>query len=241
MRYRFVLLDVGGTMVGPRESFGAVYGRVFRALGVNAGDDDFESALRGVWAGMADRIPPGTDRYSHYEGGENEYWQRFSREAVERATGKVIGESLARTALERLREEFGKPEAWQVFPDVVPALEALRADGVGLGVVSNWDSRLPHVLEVLQLAPYFGALAVSHLERVEKPDPALFHRALGRLGGRAEETLHVGDTPELDIEGARAAGIDALLIDRVGRFDAAAGAHADFSALPAIARSGTAG
>ena len=148
MRYRFVLLDVGGTMVGPRESFGAVYGRVFRAFGVKGGDGDFESALQGVWAAMADRIPPGVDRYSHYDGGESEYWQRFSRETVERATGEVIGERLARTALERLREEFGKPEAWQVFSDVVPALEELRADGVELGVVSNWDSQLPHVLEV---------------------------------------------------------------------------------------------
>ncbi|NIM64057.1 MAG: HAD-IA family hydrolase, partial [Acidobacteria bacterium] len=183
----------------------------------------------------------GEDRYAHYRGGEEEFWLRFSRRTVEHATGDEIDAELAHKALEMLREAFRQPAAWQVYPDVFPALDALKADGVRLGVVSNWDSRLPGILDMLGLAGYFDTVGVSHLEGVEKPDPALFSRVLERMNGDPRHALHVGDIPELDGAGARAAGIDDVLVDRAGRLDASYGALPDLETLPEIARNGRTG
>ena len=104
-----------------------------------------------------------------------------------------------------------------------------------MGVVSNWDSRLPHVLKMLELEPFFEQVAVSHLEGVEKPDPLIFRRVLRRMDVGPEKALHVGDVPELDLRGARAAGIDAILVDRKGKVDPRLRPLADLSALPQIA------
>jgi putative hydrolase of the HAD superfamily len=240
-RYPVVLLDAGGTIIGPRESFGAVYRRVFRLLGVDVSAEIFERSIHEVWNALMEELPSGADRYGHYSGGEEEFWLRFSRRTVKHATGDEIDEELAGKALEMLREAFRQPAAWQVYPDVFPALDALKADGVRLGVVSNWDSRLPRILEMLGLTEYFDAVGVSHLEGVEKPDPALFHRVLERMNGEPSRALHVGDIPELDGAGARAAGIDDLLVDRHGRLDASHEAVPDLEELPRIARCGRPG
>jgi putative hydrolase of the HAD superfamily len=140
--------------------------------------------------------------------------------------------------LDALRNAFRHREAWEVFDDVVPTLEALRTDGVRLGVVSNWDSRLPSVLERLGLAAFFGTITVSSVEGVEKPDPRIFERALGRLGASAPSSIYVGDLPEIDLEGARAAGLFGVLVDRDGRLDPSLGAMPDLRGLPAIVRHG---
>jgi len=134
---------------------------------------------------------------------------------------------------------FSDPDSWRVADDVRPALETLRRDGVRLAVVSNWDSRLPRLLATLGLDGYFETLGVSALEGCEKPDPALFRAVLRRLGADPAQALHVGDVPELDLAGARAAGVDALLIDREGR--AGTPAIRTLRDLPHVARHGLPG
>jgi putative hydrolase of the HAD superfamily len=222
-----VLFDVGETLLRPRESFGAVYARVLDGLGLTRDAVSLERALRATWAEVNSTVPPGRDRYRFYPGGEHGYWLRFVRRTLELAGGCPPG--AAERALEPLRSAFAEPSAWTVFPDVAPALDRLTDAGIGLGVVSNWDSRLPTLLERLDLARRFQALAVSSLEGVEKPDPALFHRALARLRARPEGTAHVGDVPELDGAGARAAGLRPLMLARSGRLDG--GAFRDLGAI----------
>lgn len=240
MRYDFVLFDVGQTLVGPAESFGTVYARVYRRMGVDLPADCFERAIREVLEQIARDIPPGTDRYRFYDGGEDEYWLRFSRAALARAGGQRTDPDFSRRALETLRSEFASRDAWVVFPDVLPALRRLRDSGIRMGVVSNWDSRLPAVLELLDLRHWFEALGVSHLEGVEKPDPALFHVVIRRLGADPDRTLHVGDLPQLDLAGARAAGIDGVLIDRAGTLGLEP-SISDLEALVGIVRDGLPG
>lgn len=100
------------------------------------------------------------------------------------------------------------------FVDAEPALRALRARGLTLVVVSNWDISLNGVLEGCGLAPLLDATISSAEAGSRKPDPGIFATALELAGCEATEALHVGDTEEEDCEGARAAGIRALLIDR---------------------------
>ncbi|HXH61298.1 MAG TPA: HAD-IA family hydrolase, partial [Fimbriimonadaceae bacterium] len=79
---------------------------------------------------------------------------------------------------------------------------------------SNWDNSLHRTLEMHDLTRYFDAVVASLEEGVEKPDPRIFQIALERLGVPPESALHVGDNPVDDWQGAKSAGIKALVIDR---------------------------
>ena len=236
MRYPVVLFDVGETLIGPGDSFGAIYAAVAGELGLTLDPERAERCLRQVWREMQEEIPPGTDRYSHYPGGEDEYWSRFSRRTLEQAGGMPLDDPTARIALERIRKAFRDEAAWEIYPDVRPTLESLVEQGTRLGIVSNWDSRLPSLLQMLDLARYFEVIGVSHFERVEKPNPEFFHRVLARMQTRPDQALHIGDVPELDLAGARAAGVDGLLVDRRGTPEL--GALTDLTDVPRIARNG---
>jgi len=111
------------------------------------------------------------------------------------------GDALTEALLASLR--------FAAFPDVRPALASLRANGTRLVVVSNWDVSLHEVLARLELAPLLDGIVTSAEVGARKPAPEIFKRA-----GRAR--FHVGDSLEEDVEGARAAGIEPVLIRRDG-------------------------
>ena len=96
-------------------------------------------------------------------------------------------------------------------------LEALRAGGIRLLVVSNWDSSLPPLLEALGIRGYFDGVLGSALFGASKPGRAIFDEAVRLAGVGRAEALHVGDSIHDDYHGAREAGIRALLVDRSGR------------------------
>src|SRR5205807_9720524 len=93
------------------------------------------------------------------------------------------------------------------FADVRPALEAWRRDGLRLVAVSNWDVSLKDVLERLELAPLLDGIVTSAQAGARKPSRAIFERALALAQVAAPAAIHVGDTIEEDVIGARAAGI----------------------------------
>ena len=112
--------------------------------------------------------------------------------------------------------------AFSAFADARPALDALAAQGRRLAVVSNWDVSLPPVLARLGLAPRLELVVHSAGVGAAKPDPRPFLVALERLGLPADACVHVGDDPRTDGEGAAAAGLDAIIVDRDGRGGAGA-------------------
>jgi len=105
---------------------------------------------------------------------------------------------------------------FRAYPDAAPALEELRGRGLRLVVASNWDSSLRGVLGDAGLAPLVDAVVSSAEAGAAKPDPRLFEAALGAAGRRPDEAVHVGDSPEKDVAGARAAGVRAVLLARDG-------------------------
>jgi 2-haloalkanoic acid dehalogenase type II len=100
----------------------------------------------------------------------------------------------------------------QPYPDAVRALHAVRDAGLAAAVVSNGDWSLGAALRHAGLA--FDAVVDSATAGAAKPDPAIFRRALAELGVRPADALHVGDSEETDGVGARAAGIDVVIVDR---------------------------
>lgn len=106
------------------------------------------------------------------------------------------------------------PSCFDVFPDVLETLEALRDMGVRLGVVSNWQSGLAHFCTELGLAQFFDCIVSSAEFGAEKPDQRIFLEACRRLDTTPGRTLHVGDTYLDDFVGGESAGLQVLLIDR---------------------------
>jgi putative hydrolase of the HAD superfamily len=103
---------------------------------------------------------------------------------------------------------------WEtVFDDTKPALAALRDRGFRLAVVSNANGTLHRAFARLGLTDTVDAVFDSCDEGFEKPDPRFFHLALDRVGASAETTVHVGDLFHVDVVGARAAGIEPVLLD----------------------------
>jgi putative hydrolase of the HAD superfamily len=88
-----------------------------------------------------------------------------------------------------------------------------------MAIISNWDSRLPALIDRLGIRHYFETLTVSALVGYEKPHPAIFQIALERASLEPHQALYIGDDIVLDYHAARKAGMYALHLDRSSRFD----------------------
>ena len=106
---------------------------------------------------------------------------------------------------------------WSVcLPEAPGALDALRALGLRLAVVSNSNGTVARILEALDLTHRVDVVVDSAIVGFEKPDPRIFRHAADLLGVRPDEAVHVGDLYSVDVLGARAAGVPAILLDPVG-------------------------
>lgn len=117
-------------------------------------------------------------------------------------------------ALAELHEYHSRQNLWEYVPPYVPGvLDRMRERGLQLVVVSNANGRLKDVLRRLQLDRHFHYILDSFEEGVEKPNPRLFQIALQKANADAATTIHVGDLYEIDVVGARGAGIRGVLLD----------------------------
>lgn len=185
---------------------GRQYATVLARHGIEVAADDVTTAIPLVWQELSCQARPERDRFVAHPRGTRGFWQRF----VER-TCELLGASRPSPfAVAELYDRFSRAEAWRVNDGAVEVLAELRERGLKLAVISNWDERLPLLLERLELAPYFDAIVVSAEVGVEKPHPRIFETALTALGVASFRALHVGDSRRDDVEGAEAAGLSAL-------------------------------
>jgi len=163
---------------------------------------------------VADRSTEGADSFRFY-----------LREILGRVEAlAAVGDSaLDRAASElavRLRAPGAAHRLWrEVLPGVPDALESLRRQGLRLVVVSNSDGSVERGLVEVGLRGYFSAVVDSAIVGFEKPDPRIFAHALERVGVPGPRAVHVGDLYHADVTGARAAGVNAVLLDPFGDWD----------------------
>ena len=203
-RVRAVLLDALGTLVhleppGPRLRV-----RLEEMSGVDVGQ---EAADRGFAAEIGHYLA------HHMEGGDRAGLERLRDDCA-----AVMHEAIGAEGIDRavVRRAMIEALEFTAFPDAAPALVALRERGMRLVVASNWDCSLPEWLDGAGLWDLVDGAASSAVVGEAKPSPAVFRAALGIAEVEAGEALHVGDSVDNDIEGARAAGIRAVLVDRSG-------------------------
>jgi putative hydrolase of the HAD superfamily len=194
-----VTFDVGGTLIEPWPSVGHIYAEVAARHGIaNLSSYELQRRFVAAFRRRARSIHSATE------------WA----EIVDETFAGLVAEPPSRTFFPELYERFAQTGAWRIYPDVEPALAALAGRGLKLGVVSNWDDRLRPLLEALGLTRGLGIIVVSCEVGASKPSPAIFNEAAEQLGVPPHAILHVGDSFEMDVQGARAAGLKAVQIER---------------------------
>jgi HAD superfamily hydrolase (TIGR01549 family) len=110
-------------------------------------------------------------------------------------------------------EEF-KKVTFALFDDVLPTLAVLKEQTLILGLLTNATRNTISIHRQLGLEPYLDFVVTSEEVGADKPKPLIFLAALDRAKVNASEAVHIGDQYELDVVGARGAGINPILIDR---------------------------
>lgn len=213
-KYKAVFFDVGGTLLRVHPSVGEVYTELARSYGFLGAPDEVDRQFRLQWKKIG-----GIESLGRQSGMtiEKKFWRDLVFQVFEHFGGLRDFE----TYFEQVYEAFRKKDCWRVYEDVLDSgiLETLKRRGVVLGVISNWDSRLPDTLEAMGLARHFNFILASTVVGSAKPDQKIFEEALQRSGVSGDEACHIGDEPDTDIKGARQSGVDAILIDRTGRHE----------------------
>jgi putative hydrolase of the HAD superfamily len=114
-------------------------------------------------------------------------------------------------------DEMSDYRHYRLFPDVMPALRALRRAGLKTALISNADQDVTVIAVHFAFATLMDVIVTSALVGYEKPDPRTYYAALEPLEVEPERALHVGDQPKSDVIGARGVGMGAVLIDRYDR------------------------
>ncbi len=116
---------------------------------------------------------------------------------------------------EEIRRRYSELDRhFRLFPDAVPAVRQIAEAGYRIGLITNVTDDPTEMLEEAGLKEPFAAITASCVTGCEKPDPRIFLAALAALSASPEESVHVGDQMLADVEGARGAGLNAVLLDR---------------------------
>jgi putative hydrolase of the HAD superfamily len=176
-----------------------------------------ELAARGVVVGEEAAREAMLAEMAYYRAHHDEAGDRAGLEDLRRRCAGVVQERLGiALALDGVEDALLGAIRFRAYPEVPAVLGRLRAGGARLAVVSNWDVSLHDVLERTGLRTLVDVVVISAVLGVAKPDPAIFRAALERLGAGAAEAIHAGDSVEHDVAGARAAGVEAVLVARNG-------------------------
>jgi len=211
--YQAVFFDVGGVLLRPNPSVGHIYAQYARPFGYEGNAEDLDIEFRRQWDAMG-----GIESLGAQSGqsAERQFWRQLVHNVFDPQGGLNNFDRYFATVF----DAFKKKECWTIFEDVVQSniLPDLKSAGVTLGVISNWDSRLPATLQNMGLAQYFDFILPSAMIGSAKPDGKIFQEALRLANVDSDDACHIGDEIRTDVEGARNAGIDSILIDRKDRF-----------------------
>ncbi len=211
-KIKSVFFDAAGTLFDVKDSVGEIYSSFARQYGA----DPNPQMIQADFVRYFSLQPP-----LAFERGMAD----IRRKELERNWWRLIVESVFAGQpirqfdkfFDELFEYFRTGDAWRLYDDVLPTLLKLKKNGIGLGVISNFDSRLTDLLSNLGIFDLFDSVHISSCEGAAKPDPMIFASALGSHKIKPEEAIHVGDSLREDFEGAQSAGLSAVLIDRIGQ------------------------
>jgi putative hydrolase of the HAD superfamily len=206
-----VLFDAAGTLIRPTNSVGESYASIAENYGMRVAPAELLHRFHVCFDGAAPLAFPGAapDALGALE---QDWWRRLVRCVFEPFGSFQWFDAY----FEELFAYFARPESWQLYPEVIETLRSLSERGLKLAVVSNFDSRLCHILAGLGAAPWFDDIFVSSAVGYAKPDRRIFDYVLQSRRLAASNVLHIGDSVTNDVGGAVNAGVKGILVDRKG-------------------------
>lgn len=211
-RPKVIFLDAVGTLFGVKGSVGEIYSQIAQEFEVEVSPEALNRSFKQSFAASPPPIFPDAD-LDDLSQHEFDWWQKIVWNTFESAG--VISEFADFSAFfGELYIHFGTGEPWFIYPDVISSLNNWREQGIQLGVISNFDSRIYSVLQSLELHSYFKSITISTQAGFAKPDPRIFAVALAKHDCPAGAAWHIGDSVKDDYQGAKAAGLRGIWINR---------------------------
>jgi len=213
-KYDAVFLDAGYTLFTANPSPSKYYHQVCLRHDCDVTLEQMIEAMREVWVEQV--IPEMNDLEAEFicsDEEDRQWWWSYDRAVFARLG---IPESKHEVIFNEIYRFFADPAAWQLYPDTLESLEKLREESFSLGIVSNWNSSLKKIVDGLDLAHYFDFILSSAEAGWKKPSPKIFEMALKMANVEPSRVVHVGDTYQADVLGARNAGIRGIMLDRRG-------------------------
>jgi putative hydrolase of the HAD superfamily len=204
MNYNAVLFDAAETLFTTRGSVGSIYSTVAQKFGSTASPSEIQEAFNRNFQHSGPLSPRV----------EKEWW----KDVVHRVFSDVGMIQDFDRFFDEVYELFRDSRGWMLFPETREVLRDLHQHNLKLGVISNFDSRLYSVLEDLRIRSLFTAVTICSEVGFAKPQPEIFEVAIQALGVRPEGIVFAGDSLVDDFQAGKSAGLEAVLVDRTGRY-----------------------
>lgn len=209
---KVIFFDAVGTLFGVRGSVGEVYSKIASKHGVFIASEKLNQAFNQVFDQASyltfDRLDTMTIPQQEYQ-----WWYEIIQ-----STFKQIQVINNFTDFELFFQElyvyFATKKPWYVYSDTINTLKKWQERKIELGIISNFDTRIYQVLELLELKSYFASITISSEVGAAKPDPIIFKTALAKHNCQPEQAWHIGDSLSEDYQGANSVGITAFLLQR---------------------------
>ena len=209
---RVIFLDAVGTLFGVRHSVGEAYRMIAEQFGVKADAKILDQVFFQCFLSAPSMAFPGVDP-GEIPQLEFEWWKAIAEQTFK--TVKLYDNFTDFSEFfQSLYDYFQTEKPWFVYSDVTPRLKAWQDQGIELGVLSNFDSRLYPVLDALDLAQFFQTVTISTEVGAAKPSSEIFQIALTKHNCSPEKAWHIGDSLKADYQGANALGIRGILVHR---------------------------
>ena len=211
-RLRLVTFDITGTLLKFRHDPVEFYAEIGRVYGVAADVNVMDANFKRSWRELSRDHP----NFGVKTGlGWENWWSRLVKGTFRNPASCPAEETLAAIST-HLIDSFRTALCWEHCDGAADLLSYLRAEGVRLGVVSNFDPRLDAILRNTELRHYFDFVLTSYEAGAQKPEVEIFGKALraARVDGlRAGDCLHVGNEVDRDYLGAKNSGFRSCLVN----------------------------
>jgi len=209
---KVIFLDAAGTLFGIRGSVGEIYAAIALNYGVKIAAPAIDQAFRQSFATAEPLAFKNADRKTITQQ-EFSWWKQIVTTTFKEA--KVLDNFTDFDLFfQELYVYFATEKPWFIYPEVINTLANWRQQQIPLGIISNFDSRIYNLLELLNLRLYFSSITISSEIGAAKPDSKIFTTALTKHSCQPEQAWYIGDSFIEDYQGAKQIGMQAFWLRR---------------------------
>jgi putative hydrolase of the HAD superfamily len=209
---KVIFLDAMGTLFDLKSSVGEIYQQYALKYGVQAEAENLNNSFIESFKSAPPLAFLGTELKAIKEQ-EFSWWKNVVQTTFLKI-GLLAEFSDFTAFFQEIYLYFATKDPWYVFSDVVSSLQRWHNQGIQLGIISNFDTRLNQILKVLDLEKFFTSITISSVAGTAKPEQNIFEIALKKHGLIAQEAWHIGDSLIEDYQGAKKAKIHSFWLNR---------------------------